>query len=85
MTFPFGRYVALGDSSTEGLDDPIGATAPGRYRGWADRFAMHVAAAQAAHHPDAPRLTYANLAIRGRKTRQVLETQLEPVALNDDR
>lgn len=78
MTFPFGRYVALGDSSTEGLDDPIGATAPGRYRGWADRFATHVAAAQAAHHPSASRLTYANLAVRGRKTRQVLETQLEP-------
>lgn len=78
MNFPYARYVALGDSSTEGLDDPVGATAPGRYRGWADRFAMHVAAAQAAHHPDAPRLTYANLAIRGRKTRQVLETQLAP-------
>jgi hypothetical protein len=34
------RYVALGDSSTEGLDDPDGA---GGYRGWADRLAEHVA------------------------------------------
>ncbi len=68
----FERYVALGDSSTEGLDDPI---APGRYRGWADRFAALVDAAQ---HP-AP-LLYANLAIRGRKTRAVRDEQL-PVAL----
>lgn len=77
MPFPFARYVALGDSSTEGLDDPS-PSAPGRYRGWADRLATQVAAAQTLHHPDAPRLTYANLAIRGRRTRQVLETQLAP-------
>lgn len=77
MAFPFARYVALGDSSTEGLDDPL-AGSPHRYRGWADRFATHVAAAQAAQHSDAPRLAYANLAIRGRRTRQVLETQLAP-------
>ena len=77
MAFPFARYVALGDSSTEGLDDPL-AGSPHRYRGWADRFATHVAASQAAQHPDAPRLAYANLAIRGRRTRQVLETQLAP-------
>ena len=36
----FERYVALGDSSTEGLDDPDGR---GGYRGWADRFAARVA------------------------------------------
>jgi len=65
----FARYVALGDSSTEGLEDP---GTNGRHRGWADRFAQHVARAQ-----NAP-LAYANLAIRGRKTRQVLEQQLEP-------
>lgn len=78
MPFPYARYVALGDSSTEGLDDPIGPEAPGRYRGWADRFAEHVAVAQAASHPAVPRLTYANLAIRGRRTRQVLDEQLAP-------
>ena len=64
----FARYVALGDSSTEGLEDPwpdgIG------YRGWADRFAEHVAAAQT--EP----LLYANLAVRGRKTREVRDEQL---------
>lgn len=65
----FARYVALGDSSTEGLEDP---GTNGRHRGWADRFAQHVARAQ-----NAP-LAYANLAIRGRKTRQVLDQQLAP-------
>lgn len=69
MTQAYHRYVALGDSSTEGLEDP----APeGRHRGWADRFAQHVARAQ-----QTP-LLYANLAIRGRKTRQLVEEQLAP-------
>jgi len=68
-TRAYHRYVALGDSSTEGLEDP----APdGRHHGWADRFAKHVARAQGAP------LLYANLAIRGRKTRQLVEEQLEP-------
>lgn len=68
---PIHRYVALGDSSTEGLEDP---GTGGRHRGWADRLAEHIARAQ----PEP--LLYANLAIRGRKTRQVLEEQL-PLAL----
>jgi lysophospholipase L1-like esterase len=71
----FSRYVALGDSSTEGLDDPI---APGRYRGWADRLAAHVARARADALPGSEPLLYANLAVRGRKTRQVREDQLAP-------
>ncbi len=61
------RYVAIGDSSTEGLEDP---NPDGTYRGWANRFAEHVAAAQA--EP----LLYANLAVRGRKTREVRDEQL---------
>ena len=65
----FTRYVALGDSSTEGLEDP---GSDGRHRGWADRLALHVAQAQGAP------LLYANLAIRGRKTRQLVEEQLQP-------
>jgi lysophospholipase L1-like esterase len=64
----YSRYVAIGDSSTEGLEDPwpdgIG------YRGWANRFADHVAAVQ--REP----LLYANLAVRGRKTREVRDEQL---------
>jgi lysophospholipase L1-like esterase len=73
MTSPsprhFARYVALGDSSTEGLDDPDGR---GGYRGWANRLAAHIAAAQPGG------LLYANLAIRGRRTRDVRRDQLAP-------
>lgn len=65
----YRRYVAIGDSSTEGLDDPDGA---GGYRGWANRLAERVALAQGGG------LLYANLAVRGRRTRQILEEQLAP-------
>ena len=51
----FHRYVAIGDSSTEGLVDPDGY---GGYRGWADRLAQLIADAQ-----EEP-LEYANLAVR---------------------
>lgn len=63
----FHRYVAIGDSSTEGLDDPDGH---GGYRGWANRLADRIAGLQGS-------LLYANLGIRGRSTRQILEQQLE--------
>jgi lysophospholipase L1-like esterase len=68
------RYVALGDSFTEGLNDSDPAR-PGEFRGWADRLAEHLAAAS----PDAD-VEYANLAIRGRLVGQILDEQL-PVAL----
>jgi lysophospholipase L1-like esterase len=72
----FARYVAIGDSSTEGLDDPDGR---GGYRGWANRLAERVAAAQPSP------LLYANLAVRGRSTRQIRDQQLEPaLALRPD-
>lgn len=64
----YRRYVALGDSSTEGLDDPDGA---GHYHGWADRLAEHIA------HAD-PGLEYANLAVRGRSAGEIAATQLAP-------
>jgi lysophospholipase L1-like esterase len=62
-------FVALGDSFTERVGDPY---PDGTYRGWADRFAAHVA-------ESAPALTYANLAIRGKLLGQVLAEQV-PVA-----
>src|SRR5258708_7068747 len=62
------RYVALGDSQTEGLGD--GDDARG-LRGWADRLAEQVAR----HNPG---LLYANLAVRGRKAGQVRAEQLSP-------
>ncbi len=68
----YRRYVALGDSSTEGLDDPYNGEGGG-YRGWADRLAEHVDAAW-------PGLEYANLAVRGRLASQIEREQL-PAAL----
>ncbi|MET8678835.1 SGNH/GDSL hydrolase family protein [Streptomyces sp. NPDC004647] len=69
------RYVAVGDSQTEGLgdgDDTIGL------RGWADRLAEHLAAVN-------PGLQYANLAVRGRVAGQVRAEQLGPaLALHPD-
>jgi len=71
----FSRYVALGDSSTEGLDDPDGA---GGYRGWADRLAEHVA-------KTSPDLHYANLAVRGKIASEIAGTQLAPaIAMRPD-
>ncbi|MFN0247617.1 MAG: SGNH/GDSL hydrolase family protein [Kofleriaceae bacterium] len=64
----FSRYVALGDSSTEGLDDP---DFRGGYRGWADRLAEHVASQN-------PEVAYANLAVRGRSAGEIHATQLAP-------
>ena len=59
------RYVALGDSLTEGLCDP----APdGTLRGWADRLALLLAARGG--------LQYANLAIRSKRVSDVCGTQL---------
>ena len=76
MSPRFQRYVALGDSTTEGLEDPYEDGSG--YRGWADRLAEALAAAN-------PELTYANLAIRGRKVPQIRAEQLEPaLALRPD-
>ncbi|BBY47562.1 hypothetical protein MARA_10300 [Mycolicibacterium arabiense] len=66
----FQRYVALGDSQTEGLWDGTDATG---VAGFADRLAAHL---DALH----PGLRYANLAVRGRRIRGVLDEQL-PAAL----
>ena len=62
----FERYVAIGDSTSEGLDDPDGR---GGYRGWANRLAERLVALQGS-------VLYANLAIRGRTTRQIRDEQL---------
>ncbi|WP_197715161.1 SGNH/GDSL hydrolase family protein [Nocardioides baekrokdamisoli] len=73
----FHRYVALGDSFTEGVGDPS-PTAPNGWLGWADR----VAGALAARTDD---FAYANLAIRGRKLPAILAEQVEPaIALQPD-
>ncbi len=72
------RYVALGDSFTEGVGDPD-AGLPNGVRGWADRFAAALDRAQGGG------LAYANLAIRGRKLLPIISEQLEPaLALEPD-
>ncbi len=67
------RYVALGDSFTEGLGD-TDPMLPNQVRGWADRVAEQLAVA----HPDGPQaFGYANLAVRGKKMRQILSEQID--------
>ena len=71
----FSRYVALGDSSTEGIDDPDEV---GGYRGWSQRLAERIAAQQGG-------LLYANFAVRGLTTAQVRTRQLDAaLALQPD-
>jgi len=66
-------FVAVGDSFTEGMDDPYpdGRT----YRGWADLVADHLARLA---RPDDFR--YANLAVRGRLFNNVVDEQV-PLAV----
>jgi lysophospholipase L1-like esterase len=63
----FGSFAALGDSFTEGIAD-TGDDGRG-YRGWADRFAEHLA-----RQPGGVR--YANLAVRGKRLGQVISEQV---------
>ena len=74
----WSRYVALGDSFTEGLWDPDPADAE-HQRGWADGLAAYLSRRRA-DDGDAP-LEYANLAIRGRLLRPILAEQV-PAALD---
>lgn len=67
---PWTRYVAIGDSFTEGIGDPEPAV-PGGYRGWADRLAEVLS-------ESADDFAYANLAIRGRLLQQIIDEQIEP-------
>lgn len=67
---PWSRYVALGDSFTEGIGDSE-PNAPGGNRGWADRVAEVLATKTGD-------FAYANLAVRGRLLRQIMDEQVEP-------
>lgn len=70
---PWTRYVAIGDSFTEGIGDPEPAV-PGGSRGWADRVA-EVLSESAEGGPQG--FAYANLAIRGRLLDRILAEQVE--------
>jgi lysophospholipase L1-like esterase len=64
-------YVAMGDSFTEGMDDPYPDGTV--YRGWADLVAERLSAEE-------PGLGYANLAVRGRLFDRIVDDQV-PIAL----
>jgi len=67
----WASYVAVGDSFTEGLDDP---DPDGQgYRGWADLVAARLSQERADFR-------YANLAVRGRLFHAIVDEQV-PVAL----
>lgn len=70
----YQRFVALGDSCTEGLDDPY--PTGGRYRGWADFVAARLA-------QDEPSFRYANLGVRGRRLDQITAEQIPPATTLD--
>jgi lysophospholipase L1-like esterase len=76
VSHPFRRYVAIGDSFSEGVGDNL----PGdQVRGWADFVAQGLAAATTEE------FRYANLAIRGRKLGPILAEQLDQaLALGPD-
>lgn len=70
------KYVAIGDSFSEGYGDEIDGDWP---RGWADLAAKQLATAQGTT------VDYANFAIRGRKIAAILEEQLDAaLALQPD-
>lgn len=83
------RYVAIGDSFTEGMADPDPAHA-NSYVGWADRLAAHLARLMQGHTEqrageDIPTFGYANLAIRGRLLDDIAGRQVdEALALTPD-
>lgn len=64
------RLVAIGDSFTEGVGDGE-PRLPNGVRGWADRVAKQLGKAD-------PAWEYANLAIRSRRLRSIIEEQIEP-------
>lgn len=74
---PWRRFVAVGDSFTEGIGDADPAS-PGGHRGWADRVAEVLG-------QGVDDFAYANLAVRGKLIAQIVADQLEPaVALRPD-
>ncbi|MBP1325390.1 lysophospholipase L1-like esterase [Leucobacter exalbidus] len=68
IELPWSRFVALGDSFTEGVGD-LDADSPGGLRGWADRFADVLAGFGGD-------FSYANLAVRGKLIQQISDEQI---------
>jgi len=68
----YTRYVALGDSITEGLCDPAPAR-PGTWLGWADRLAGIL---DGDARLSGQSVEFANLAVRGRRIADVVGEQV---------
>ena len=66
---PWRRFVALGDSFTEGIGDPEPASPDGN-RGWADRVAEVLS-------QQVDDFAYANLAVRGKLIAQIVAGQVD--------
>ncbi|WP_196832725.1 SGNH/GDSL hydrolase family protein [Mycetocola sp. CAN_C7] len=66
---PWSRFVAIGDSFTEGIGDPE-PSLPDGHRGWADRVAEVLA-------QGVDGFAYANLAVRGRLIAQIVNEQVD--------
>ncbi|MEU0086319.1 SGNH/GDSL hydrolase family protein [Streptomyces sp. NPDC006274] len=66
----YTSFVAVGDSFTEGMSDRL---PDGSYRGWADVLAGRLAART-------PGFRYANLAVRGKLIRQIVDEQVDLAA-----
>lgn len=79
------RYVAIGDSLTEGLCDDSRQES-GAVRGWADRLSMLLTQSRDTRHGDRlARLRYANVPVRSRTVGDVLERQISlALALSAD-
>lgn len=69
VELPWSRFVAVGDSFTEGVGDPE-PSLPGGLRGWADRVAEQMASMS-------NDFAYANLAVRGKLIDQVSSEQID--------
>jgi lysophospholipase L1-like esterase len=77
----FTRYVAIGDSFTEGMSDAH-PKRTNTYVGWADRLAAHLARRAA---EDNRTFGYANLAVRGRLLDDIVGMQVDhALALEPD-
>jgi len=78
---PYGSYVAIGDSLSEGLGD-FTFHKTRRYNGWTDRLAGLMAKEA---NENSQEFNYANLALRGSKLEVIMDRQLtQAIELNPD-
>jgi lysophospholipase L1-like esterase len=72
----FTRYVAIGDSFTEGMAD-VDPAHTNAYVGWADHLAAHLSGITGLAGQTRPVFGYANLAVRGRLLADIAGRQVD--------